>query len=45
VRDEKFVYIILDSKSVGKRPIGIPIYNWKDTIKIDLTEMWYGDVD
>jgi hypothetical protein len=32
-------------KPEGKRPLGRPRRTWKDNIKIDLTEIWWGSVD
>jgi hypothetical protein len=30
---------------VGKRPLGIPKRRWVDTIRMDLVEVGWGDVD
>jgi hypothetical protein len=38
-------YNILVGKPEGRRPLGRPKRRWKDNIKIDLTEMGFGDVD
>jgi hypothetical protein len=33
------VHSLLVGKPEGKRPLGKPIYRWKDNIKIDLQEV------
>jgi hypothetical protein len=29
----------------GKRPLGRPIRRWKENIKMNLREIWWGDTD
>jgi hypothetical protein len=38
-------YNILVGKPEGRRPLGRPRRRWEDNIKIDLTELGFGDVD
>jgi hypothetical protein len=38
-------YRILETESEGKRPLGGPRRRWEGNIKIDLTEMGWGDMD
>jgi len=35
---------MLIRKPEGKKPLGRPRWWWKDTIKMDLREIWYGGV-
>jgi hypothetical protein len=36
---------ILVGKPEGKRPLGRPRRRWEDTVKMDLREIGWGDVD
>jgi hypothetical protein len=36
---------ILVGKPKGRRPLGRPRRRWEDNIKMDLGEIWFGDVD
>jgi hypothetical protein len=38
-------YNIFVGRPEGRRPLGRPRYRWEDNIKIDLTEIGFGDVD
>jgi hypothetical protein len=38
-------YNILVGRSEGRRPLGRPRRRWEDNIKMDLREIWFGDVD
>jgi hypothetical protein len=38
-------YKILVGNPEGRRSLGRPRRSWKDNIKIDLTEVRFGDVD
>jgi hypothetical protein len=38
-------YNILVGRPEGRRPLGRPRRRWEDNIKIDLREIWFGDVD
>jgi hypothetical protein len=38
-------YNILVGRPEGRRPIGRPRRRWEDNIKMDLREIWFGDVD
>jgi hypothetical protein len=38
-------YNILVGKPEGRRPLGRPRRGWEDDIKMDLREIWFGDVD
>jgi hypothetical protein len=38
-------YNILVGRPEGKRPLGRPRRRWEDNIKMDLTEIGFGDVD
>jgi hypothetical protein len=42
VRD---AYNILVGKPEGRRPLGSPRCRWEDNIKMDITEIGFGDVD
>jgi hypothetical protein len=39
------VFNILVERPEGRRPLGIPRCRWEDNIKMDLREIWFGDVD
>jgi hypothetical protein len=39
------VYNILVGRPEGRRPLGRPRHRWEDSIKIDLREIGFGDVD
>jgi hypothetical protein len=38
-------YNILVGRPEGRRPLGRPRRRWEDDIKMDLTEIGFGDVD
>jgi hypothetical protein len=38
-------YNNLVGKPEGRRPLGRPRRRWEDNIKMDLGEIWFGDVD
>jgi hypothetical protein len=38
-------YNILVGRPEGRRPLGRPKRRWEDNIKMDLREIWFGDVD
>jgi hypothetical protein len=38
-------YNILVGRPEGRRPLGRPSRRWKDNTKMDLREIWFGDVD
>jgi hypothetical protein len=38
-------YNILIGRPKGRRPLGRPRRRWEDNIKMDLTEIGFGDVD
>jgi hypothetical protein len=38
-------YNILVGRPEGRRPLRKPRRRWEDNIKIDLREIWFGDVD
>jgi hypothetical protein len=38
-------YNISVGRPEGRRPLGRPRRRWEDNIKMDLTEMGFGDVD
>jgi hypothetical protein len=38
-------YNILVRRPEGRRPLGRPGRKWEDNIKMDLREIWFGDVD
>jgi hypothetical protein len=38
-------YNILVGRPEGRRPLGRPRRRWEDNIKMDLTEIGFGDVD
>jgi hypothetical protein len=38
-------YNNLVGKPLGRRPLGRPRRRWEDNIKMDLGEIWFGDVD
>jgi hypothetical protein len=42
---EKNAYRVLVRKPEGKRPLGRPRRRWENNIKIDLTEIGWGDMD
>jgi hypothetical protein len=39
------VYNILVGRPEGRRPLGRPRRRWEDNIKMDLTEIGFGNVD
>jgi hypothetical protein len=39
------VYRVLVGKPEGRRPLGRPRRRWEDGIKVDLTEIGWGDVE
>jgi hypothetical protein len=43
--EKRNAYRILVGKSKGKRPLGRPRRRWVDNIKMDLTEIGWGDMD
>jgi hypothetical protein len=38
-------YNILVGRPEGRRPLGRPRHRWEDSIKMDLREIGFGDVD
>jgi hypothetical protein len=38
-------YSILVGRPEWRRPLGRPRRRWEDNIKMDLMEIWFGDVD
>jgi hypothetical protein len=42
---KKNAYRLLVEKPEGKRPLGRPRRRWVDTIRIDLGEVGWGDLD
>jgi hypothetical protein len=38
-------YNILVGRPEGRRPLERPGHRWEDNIKVDLTEIGFGDVD
>jgi hypothetical protein len=38
-------YNILVERPEGRRPVGIPRRRWEDNIKMDISEIGFGDVD
>jgi hypothetical protein len=38
-------YNILVGRPEGRRPLGSLKHRWEDNIKMDLREIWFGDVD
>jgi hypothetical protein len=38
-------YNILVGRPEGRRLLGRPRRRWEDNIKVDLREIWFGDVD
>jgi hypothetical protein len=38
-------YNTLVGRPEGRRPLGRPRRKWEDNIKMDLREIWFGDVD
>jgi hypothetical protein len=45
MREVKGAYSILVGRPEGRRPLGRLRRRWEDNIKMDLTEIWFGDVD
>jgi hypothetical protein len=45
VGEMRKAYKILIGKCEGKRPLGIPRNRWEDTIRMDLREVGWEDVD
>jgi hypothetical protein len=45
IGNKRNAYRILVGKPEGKRPLGRPRCQWEDSIKIDLSEMGWDDVD
>jgi hypothetical protein len=43
--EKKNAYRLLVGKPEGNRPLGRPRRRWVDTIRIDLGEVGWGDVD
>jgi hypothetical protein len=43
--EKRNAYILLVGKPEGKRPLGRPRRRWVDTIRMDLGEVGWGDVD
>jgi hypothetical protein len=43
--EKRHAYTILMGNPVGKRPIGIYRRMWEDSIKTDLRETRWGDID
>jgi hypothetical protein len=43
--EKKNAYRLLVRKPEGKRPLGRPRRRWVDTIKMDVVEVRWGDVD
>jgi len=43
--ERRGVYMVLVGKPEGKRPLGRPRRNWKDSIKMDLQEVGCGSMD
>jgi hypothetical protein len=39
------VYRVLVGRSEGKRPLGRPRRRWEDNVKMDLREIWIGELD
>jgi hypothetical protein len=38
-------YNFLVGRPEGRRPLGRPRHRWEDNIKMDLRDIWFGDVD
>jgi hypothetical protein len=38
-------YKVLEGKPIGKRPLGKPRHRWEDSIRMDIGEIGWGDVD
>jgi hypothetical protein len=38
-------YNIFVGKPEGRRPLGRPTRRWEENIKMDLGEIWFGDVN
>jgi hypothetical protein len=45
MREVMGAYNILVGMPEGRRSLGRPGRRWEDNIKIDLREIWFGDVD
>jgi hypothetical protein len=43
--EKRNVYRLLVGKPEGKRPLGRPRRRWVDSIRMDLVEVGWGDVD
>jgi hypothetical protein len=43
--EKRNAYRILVGKPEGKRPLGRSRRWWEDSIKMDLREIWWGDID
>jgi hypothetical protein len=43
--DLRGAYNILVGRPEGRRPLGRPRRRWEDNIKMDLREIWFGDMD
>jgi hypothetical protein len=41
----RVAYIIFVGRPEGRRPLGRPRRRWEDSIKLDLGEIGFGDVD
>jgi hypothetical protein len=45
MEEVRCAYNILVGRPEGRRPLGRPRRRWEDSIKMDLREIWFGDVD
>jgi hypothetical protein len=45
MEEKKKAYMLLVGKPEGKRPLGRPRRRWVDSIRMDLGEVGWGDVD
>ena len=45
MREKRDAYRVLVGKSAGRRPLGRPRRRWKDSIKMDVREVGWGDID
>jgi hypothetical protein len=43
--ERRVAYRVLVGKPEGRRPLGRPRRRWEDNIKMDLREVWWGNVD
>jgi hypothetical protein len=45
MREVKGAYKILVGRPEGRKPLGRPRHRWEDSIKMDIREIGFGDVD